>query len=65
MGLKLIEYYDRAKKIGGINAIMQLAAVTQIPSAKAFETPDTTENIQSFENAMAEISSAFPNPENN
>jgi hypothetical protein len=59
MGLKLIEYYDKAKKIGGINAIMKLAVITQIPSAKAFSAPDTRENIQSFENAMSQIKNQF------
>lgn len=65
MGLKLIEYYDKAKKIGGIDAIMQLATITRIPSAKAYEAPDTRENIQSFESAMAELKLQFPKQGNN
>ncbi len=61
MGIKLIEFYDKAKKIGGIDAIMQLGTITRIPSSKAYEAPDTNENIQSFESAMTELKSQFLN----
>ena len=65
MGIKLIEYYDRAKRIGGLDAIIKLGSITQIPSAKAYEAPDTSENIRSFETAMAQIASQFSLPGKN
>ena len=55
MGLKLLEYYREAKKLGGLTAQMRLAVITKIPGTKAEEVPDSPENIEKFERAMKEI----------
>lgn len=52
MGVKLLNYYDEARKMGGFTAAYRLAMLTLIPSAKAMEEPDSAENIEKFEKAM-------------
>jgi len=55
MGAKLTQYYDEAKKIGGIKAQMRMAVLTKMPSSQAAGEPDSQENIKLFENALNEI----------
>ncbi len=55
MGAKLMEYYDRAHKLGGFVAQMRMAMLTQLPSNKAKLAFDSAENIRKFEKALIEI----------
>ena len=50
-----MEFYAKANELGGLKAKMRLAAITQVPSAKAESEPDTPELIKSFESALEEI----------
>lgn len=59
MAVKLLNYFDEAKKLGGLKAQLRLAVMTKIPSPKARELPDSSENIQLFEQAMIEIKKEF------
>lgn len=59
MAIKLLNYFDEAKKIGGIKAQLRLAVRTKIPSPRARELPDSDENIRLFEEAMMEIKKEF------
>ena len=40
MGIKLVEYFERAVKIGGIKSRMKLATLTLISSDKARNIPE-------------------------
>lgn len=55
MAKKLLEYYNKAKSIGGLKAQMRLAVITGLPSPKAELAPDSPENINKFEAALKEI----------
>jgi hypothetical protein len=55
MGKKLIEMYDEAKKIGGFSAQMRMAILTMIPSTKAMEAVDSSENVSKFQSALNTI----------
>lgn len=59
MAQKLLQYYEEAKKLGGLKAQMRLALLTKIPSNKAEELPDTPENIKIFEDAFNELKKEF------
>jgi len=59
MADKLLKYYEEASKIGGLKARMRLAVLTNIPSSKAPNEPDSPENIQKFETAMRELKKEF------
>ena len=45
MGAKLTQFYEEAKKIGGIKAQMRMAILTKMPSTQASISPDSQENI--------------------
>jgi len=55
MGAKLTQFYEEAKKIGGIKAQMRMAVLTKMPSSQAATVPDSQENINLFQNALNEI----------
>ncbi len=55
MGAKLTQFYEEAKKLGGLKAQMRMAVLTKIPSAQASTAPDSPENINLFQNALNEI----------
>ena len=55
MGEKLIEYYKKAKEIGGEKAQLRLGLITCIPQIFAKVLEDSPENIETFENAIKEI----------
>ncbi len=55
MGAKLTQFYDEAKKLGGIKAQMRMAVLTKMPSSQASTAPDSQENINLFQNALNEI----------
>ena len=59
MGAKLLEFYDKAKQLGGLKGSMRMAMLTLIPSSKAMEAPDSLENITKFKNAMVELQKEF------
>jgi len=59
MAQKLLDYYEKAKALGGIKARMRLAVITKISSDKAGTEPDSQENISIFEKAMHEIKKEF------
>ncbi|MGE5329933.1 MAG: hypothetical protein ACM3KR_10560 [Deltaproteobacteria bacterium] len=59
MGQKLLDMYDEAKKIGGLNAQIKLAILTSAPSTKASQLPDSPENIEKFIKAMEVVRREF------
>jgi len=59
MGQKLLEMYGAAKKLGGLNAQIRLAVLTNSPSTKALELPDSPENIEKFNKAMDIVRKEF------
>lgn len=59
MGEKLLQYYEKAKSLGGIKAQMRMAVITRISSVKAKELPDSPENLVTFQEALKEIEKEF------
>ena len=59
MGEKLIEYYDRAEALGGKKAQLRLGLITCIPEIFAKVLEDSSENIETFENAIKEIEKEY------
>jgi len=59
MGQRLLEMYEQAAKIGQLKGRMRLAVLTNIPSSKAANEPDSSENIQKFSQALKEIEKEF------
>ncbi|MCP4547867.1 MAG: hypothetical protein GY835_15500 [bacterium] len=55
MGAQLVSYYVQAKEAGGLKGKMRMAMITNIPSTKAENEPDSPENIQKFEDALTQI----------
>ncbi len=56
MGAKLLDYYSKADKLGGMKARMRMAVITRISSEKAATEPDSPENVSKFEEALKSIS---------
>jgi len=56
MGAKLLDFYEEARKSGGLKAQMRLAILTGIPSSRAGEVPDSPDNLKKFEMALTTIS---------
>jgi tellurite resistance protein len=59
MGQRLIEYYEKARAMGGIKAQMRLAMMTRVPSDAAVHEQDSSENIRKFEDAIKELQKEF------
>ncbi len=55
MGAKLVEYFEKAKKLGGLNAQVKMAMLTAFSQKTAREAPDSPENIKKFEEAMSKL----------
>jgi hypothetical protein len=58
MGQKLVDYYKKVEKAGGVAAVVKLATKTCVASSLASNLPDSPELIQKFQKAIKEI---FPN----
>lgn len=58
MGAKLVALYEEVNKVGGTRARVKMALLTKLSSQKALEAPDSPENIQLFEAAVATIKAA-------
>ncbi len=59
MAQKLVDFYEEAKRMGGLKAKMRLAVLTNVPSAKAQSEPDSSENLKKFQQAMNELRKEF------
>ncbi len=59
MGTKLLEYYGKAKEMGGTKATMRMAMLTSVSSPKAADAEDSAENIAKFEQALKELEKEF------
>lgn len=55
MGKKLVEYFTLAEEKGGMASKMRLAIKTGIPSTEAAQATETTELIEKFRKALADI----------
>lgn len=55
MGKILESYFDIAKTKGGIIFQVKLAMITKMSKKKAYEAPDSDENIRMFEEAMKNL----------
>jgi hypothetical protein len=55
MGAQLLEYYEKVGKEFGSEGRMKLALLTMVTSMSASGEKDSPENIQKFENAIAQI----------
>jgi len=59
MGNKLMEYFEKAGNIGGIEARVALAASTGVTTLTAKTAPDSPEILAKFDEAMRRIQSEF------
>lgn len=59
MAEKLTNFFEEAKKLGGLKAKMRLAVLTDVSSVKAPSEPDSSENIKKFDEAMKELKKEF------
>ena len=59
MGAKLVEYYDKAKELGGLKSKMRMAMITKMAAPKAQEVEDSAENIDKFEQALKELEKEY------
>ena len=55
MAARLLDYFEQIKKEHGNVGRMKLAMLTQISSARAGTEADSPENIQKFEEALAQV----------
>lgn len=55
MAAKLSEFYEQAKALGGVQAVMKLAMITKISSQAAASSPDTPEKVKAFTEAFAKL----------
>lgn len=55
MGAQLLEYYEKVAQEFGNQGRMKLALLTMVTSMSASGEKDSPENIQKFENALAQI----------
>ncbi len=55
MAQQLMKYYEFVKANGGAVAQMRLAMMTNVPSTKAAELPDSPDNIAKFKDAIKKI----------
>jgi len=55
MGAKLVDFYEKAKEIGGLKGQMRMAVLTSVPSAKAKDASDSPDLIKKFEQALTQI----------
>ena len=55
MGTRLVEYFDIVKEIGGLSSQVKLAMITRMSAKQALAAEDSPDNIQTFENALAQI----------
>lgn len=59
MGQQLMNYYEKAKALGGMKAQMRLAMITKVPSSQADSAPDSPDTVATFEQALKEIQKEF------
>jgi len=59
MGERLVDYFDRADRIGGLRAKVRLATLTKTPSTLASVESDSPELIHSFDSAWQTIEREF------
>jgi hypothetical protein len=55
MGKILESYFDMAKAKGGMVAQVKLAMITKMSKQKAYQAPDSQENIRIFEEAIRKL----------
>jgi hypothetical protein len=55
MGAALKKYYEFVEKNAGLSGRMRLAVMTNVPSQKAADVPDTPDIIAKFKAAVKEI----------
>jgi hypothetical protein len=55
MGARLVAYFDKVGKEFGVKGRMKLALLTKITSMTAAAATDSVENVQKFEDAVAQI----------
>ncbi len=58
MGARLMDYYAQVAKQYGAAGRMKLAMITNLSSIKAQDEPDSPQNIEKFERALAQIKAA-------
>jgi GAF domain-containing protein len=59
MGKQLLEYYQRADALGGIQAKVRLAGITGVTSTQAGGEPDTKATLATFEQAFKIVTGEF------
>jgi len=55
MGAILASYFEKAKAAGGVSAQVKLAMLTKMSLANATQAPDSTSNVQMFEEALKKL----------
>ena len=56
---QLAQYYEEAKKIGGLKAQMRLAMISGLSSEKAKNADDSPDNISKVQGALKEVKKEF------
>lgn len=59
MGERLVEYFDRADRLGGMRAKVRLAALTNTPSTLASVELDSADRLRVFDTAWSTIEREF------
>jgi hypothetical protein len=55
MGDKIVQYFEEAKRLGGLMGQVRLAMLTTVISSKAPTIPDTPDNLQKFREAIEQV----------
>ncbi len=65
MGNKLLDFFDKADKVGGLPAKIRLAVLSKSSSSNAKSMEDSIENIRNMQNSFDIVSKEFEKKEGN
>jgi hypothetical protein len=55
MGKQLVDFFTRAKELGGIQGVVKFAMIAKVSASAAESMPDTPENLKKLEHSFAEM----------
>ena len=59
MGQELLNYFNRAEKLGGLKSQMRFTLLTGVTSKKALKLDDNIFHIENFKTAFKELEKEF------
>ena len=59
MGQKLLEYYEKAKDIGGAKAKIEFVKLVALAASQAESMPDSPAMVKKFEEVLKQIKAKF------